>query len=204
MATSQNGWPLVTKGLESLPGVTGRALAGPVWVVLYWLVRSFAAKVEPVTKAWSWGYSYRRIAGSRKWSNHASGTAVDLNAPKHPAGKVGTFTGTQVAAIGLILAASQGVLRWGREFRDEMHFEVSPHASPAQVHRLAVTILQVELAGLGIGVGPAGADGILGHHTAGAIRTAAGRAGLPAGTHWTSPKFWAGLDTIRTAQTPTT
>jgi hypothetical protein len=167
MAKSQNGWPVVKTGLTSLPQVTGKVLTGPTWVVFYWLCQYFHRTVEPITKTWSWGWSYRRISGSAKWSNHASGTAIDLNAPKHPAGKTNTFTNTQEAQIALILKAARGVIRWGRLFRDEMHFEIAPGITHAQVQQLATVILQVALSDAGHDPGPP--DGIRGPRTKAAL-----------------------------------
>lgn len=82
-----------------------------------------------------WGYAYRAIRGQEdagNLSNHASATAVDLNARHHPLGKRGTFTDEQVAKI-RALAAKYG-LRWGGDYKnraDEMHFEIN--LSPKEV-----------------------------------------------------------------------
>lgn len=194
MTKSQNGWPTVKTGLTSLPHVTGKVLTGPVWVVMYWLCEYFARTVEPITKAWSWGWSYRRIAGSRKWSNHASGTAVDLNAPRHPAGKLNTFTDAQEEQIALIVKASHGVLRWGRVFKDEMHFEIAPGTTPAQVDQLATTILQVALSGLGYD--PGVVDGLRGPRTRAALVAFQTDAGLTADAI-DGPKTWAAITTAQ-------
>lgn len=73
-----------------------------------------------------WGYAYRSIRGqSTGLSNHASGTAIDLNAPRHPLGSVGTL-GVHKDAV-VVKARSLG-LRSGAEFagrKDEMHIEVA-------------------------------------------------------------------------------
>ena len=73
-----------------------------------------------------WGYAFRMVRGSTdKLSNHASGTAIDLNATKHPLGKVGTFPSEKVAMI-RALAKKYG-LKWGGDYKgriDEMHFEI--------------------------------------------------------------------------------
>jgi len=194
VSRSQNGWPVVKSGLTSLPQVTGKVLAGPVWVVMYWLCEYFARTVEPIRKTWSWGWAYRRISGSAKWSNHASGTAIDLNAPKHPAGKTGTFTSAQAAQINLIMKAARGVLRWGHLFKDEMHFEIAPGATPAEVQQVATVILQVALAEVGYDPGPA--DGIRGPRTKAGLLAFQTAAGLtPDGID--GPKTWAAITTAQ-------
>ena len=83
-----------------------------------------------------WGYCYRDIRGNvGKLSNHSSGTAIDLNATKHPLGKVGTFPNEKVPMI-RALAKKYGLI-WGGDYRnrkDEMHFEIS--LPPAKVAAL--------------------------------------------------------------------
>lgn len=146
MSTSQNGWPVITSGsdarLRVLSWVTGRVLAGPVWTVLDYLARRFNAEVEGINPAWSWGYAYRAIRGATSgYSNHASGTGVDFNAPLHLLGRRGTFTAAQRARIRAILADLDGVVRWGGDYSgrpDEMHFEIV--GSPAAVSRVAARI----------------------------------------------------------------
>ncbi len=65
-----------------------------------------------------WGGAPRPIRDGTGWSNHASYTAIDLNATEHPQHERGTFTAKQYAAmrrIGQELAAAVGrpVLRLG-------------------------------------------------------------------------------------------
>lgn len=73
-----------------------------------------------------WGYAYKRITGTSVWSNHASGTAIDLNATRHPYGKRGTFQRVQVAEIREIISECDGLIAWGGDWHnpDEMHFEI--------------------------------------------------------------------------------
>jgi len=96
------------------------------------LLAAFAAEfhqlIEPIDEGTfdDWGYAFRMIRGSTdKLSNHSSGTAIDLNATKHPLGKVGTFPAEKVPMI-RALAKKYG-LRWGGDYKgriDEMHFEI--------------------------------------------------------------------------------
>lgn len=188
--TSQNGWPVVTGGLTGLPQVTGKVLTGPVWVVMFCLAYLFNAKVEPIHRSWSWGYSRRKIKGSTKWSNHASGTAVDFNAPRHPMGKRGTFTKAQAATIQLLLKAFLGVVRWGESYGDGMHFEIAPKVTPDRVEHLANVLLQTALAQ--VGVDPGEIDGVRGPLTVAALKDYQTRRHLvPDGID--GPKTWAQL-----------
>ena len=144
MATSYNGWqasssprpigivPLVVNGVSFVPGCK----SGPVHTVLSYVAHRLMTEVEPAGEG-CWGYSYRRNRNADNLSCHASGTAIDFNAPKHPNGKRGTFTPKQVAAIERILA-DVGVVAWGGHFHgtpDEMHFEI--HGTPGEVGAVA-------------------------------------------------------------------
>lgn len=140
--TSQNGWQANDRSCIAsyqLPGGKVALRKGDVSVVLLWVANRFHATVEPLVWPGNWGYAERPIRGSSTTlSNHASGTALDFNAPEHPLGKRGTFTADQVAAIRTILAFCEGVVRWGGDYTsraDEMHFEVN--AGAADVRRVA-------------------------------------------------------------------
>ena len=90
--------------------------------------KEFHELIEPIDDGAldDWGYAFRMIRGSTdKLSNHSSGTAIDLNATKHPLGKVGTFPSEKVPMI-RALAKKYG-LKWGGDYKgriDEMHFEI--------------------------------------------------------------------------------
>ncbi len=90
-----------------------------------------------------WGYNYRPGRGLTGLSNHAGGTAMDLNATRHPhhVPILRTFIPRQVAAIRHRLRLYQGVLDWGGdwspEWIDGMHVEVSPGANLSEVERVA-------------------------------------------------------------------
>jgi hypothetical protein len=110
------------------------------------LLIGFAAEfhelIEPIDEGPldDWGYAFRQIRGSTdKLSNHASGTAIDLNAPKHALGLVGTFPPEKVPMI-RALAKKYG-LRWGGDYvnrKDEMHFEID--ITPAKAAALIVKL----------------------------------------------------------------
>lgn len=145
---SQNGWPVRTSssGLVPLSWVTGRVVPGDVHTVFDYLCRRFHDEVEPITTAHSWGYAYRAIRGQTSgYSNHASGTAIDLNAPAHPLGKRGTFSKAEAQRIRAILADLDGAVRWGGNYSgrpDEMHFEINVDA--AELARVAQRITNKE------------------------------------------------------------
>jgi hypothetical protein len=104
------------------------------------LLAAFAAEfhelIEPLDHGAldDWGYCYRMVRGTTdKLSNHSSGTAIDLNASKHPLGKVGTFPAEKVPMI-RALAKKYG-LKWGGDYKtraDEMHFEIEVSATKAK------------------------------------------------------------------------
>lgn len=147
MSNSENGWSTVTSASVAsylIPGSTTKLpiRRGDVATVLAYVAEQFHKTVEPLHKGWCWGFAPRKVRGSSTViSNHASATAIDLNAPDHPLGVSGTFTSKQVAAIRKILAFCDGVVRWGGDYsgrKDQMHFEIN--AGSAAVTRLAAKI----------------------------------------------------------------
>ena len=97
------------------------------------LLAAFAAEfhtlIEPIDEGTfdDWGYAFRMVRGSTdRLSCHSSGTAIDLNATKHPLGKAGTFPAEKIPML-RALAKKYG-LKWGGDFKsrpDDMHFEVN-------------------------------------------------------------------------------
>lgn len=150
MALAQNGWPAsadkVALGIDSkfaVAGVTfpGGVKAGDVAVVLRYVLEQFHAHVEPLRAGECWGFAYREVRSGSDLSNHSAGCAVDVNAPRHPLGKAGTFTPAQVSTIHKILGEVGGVVRWGGDYsgrKDEMHFEIV--GSTAQVAAVAARL----------------------------------------------------------------
>jgi len=104
------------------------------------LLAAFAAEfhelIEPIDEGTfdDWGYAFRMVRGSTdRLSCHSSGTAIDLNATKHPLGKSGTFPAEKIPML-RALAKKYG-LKWGGDFKsrpDDMHFEVEISASKAK------------------------------------------------------------------------
>ena len=131
MAVTRLDWDVFTYGthprLTPFPWITGRVRKGDAYTVLNELCRRFNNEVEKINPAHSWGWAYRPVRGATVVSEHAAGTAIDLNAPKHPLGRQGTFTRSQVTRINQILRDLDGAVRWGGNYagrKDEMHFEL--------------------------------------------------------------------------------
>lgn len=136
MPTSQNGYPANDASLVSsrlIPGTTRKVTVrkGAAGDLLLWVAGQFDKRVEDIEAGQldDWGYAERTVRGGTDLSNHASGTAVDLNAPKHPLGTDPTanFTRAQIDEIHRILAQTQGCVRWGGDYtgrKDPMHFEI--------------------------------------------------------------------------------
>jgi hypothetical protein len=133
MATSYNGWEAsddkASIGVVSNDTFPGGAKAGDVTTVLGYVARQLHARVEPCIDGWNWGYTYKANQNNpSQLSCHASGTAIDWNAPDHPNGSSGTFTAAQVTTIYTILAEVEGAVAWLESY-DEMHFEICVNAS---------------------------------------------------------------------------
>src|SRR4029077_9158652 len=142
--TSYNGWPANSD--PSAIGVDKNALGagvkfpggikgGDVAVVLGYVADQLGARVEAPqpnpdgTGYGMWSYTYKQnVNNPSSLSCHASATAIDWWAPRHPNGVGGTFSDSQVATIYAILDEVQGGVDW-LEGYDEMHFEISVSAS---------------------------------------------------------------------------
>jgi hypothetical protein len=140
VARSQNGWTVLEQGppAVAVPGTNVRLTIRPgdVATVLLEVARRFHGEVESIEGGVrdDWGWAYRPIRGQESgFSNHASGTAIDLNATKHPRGVKGTFSAAKKRTVRGILAATRDartgrqVVRWGEEYTttvDGMHFEI--------------------------------------------------------------------------------
>lgn len=154
MATSSNGWiaspnlplrPLVVAGEPFTPGILDN---DDVFTVLQYVAEQLHERVEPIVRAdWhqadDWGFAFRDNRNDpNSLSNHASGTAFDYNATRHPNGVPtrDTFTREQIGTIHLILAEVDEAVRWGGDFNhpDAMHFEIN--TKPANLHKIAQRI----------------------------------------------------------------
>ena len=146
---SSNGWPASKDpaiiGIKSfkVPGTNLKIrCAEKVAPLLVGLAAEFHETIEPIDTGTldDWGYAFRMIRGSTdSLSNHSSGTAIDLNATKHPLGKENTFS-PEDAAKCIALAAKWGC-KWGGTYRnrkDDMHFEIN--LNPKQVIERITTL----------------------------------------------------------------
>ena len=136
--TSYNGWPANSDkaaiGVEPFGDAVGLPFpggvkGGDVTTVMAYVATEFHYRVEAVVEGWDWAYTWKTNANNpSQLSCHASGTALDINAPLHPNGSGGTFTDAQVGEIYAILNEVQGAVDW-LEGYDEMHFEIAVSAS---------------------------------------------------------------------------
>jgi hypothetical protein len=160
VATSQNGWTVSPPRTSRLvPGTTDVRVTvadGPAGDVLIYVLAQVHARVESLEldgtrgELDDWGYAERPIIGGTATSNHASATAVDANATRHPLAATGTFTAAQVHEIHAILAEVDNVVRWGGDYtgrKDEMHFEIN--ANQQAVAAVAARLQEDDMSGEG-------------------------------------------------------
>jgi hypothetical protein len=146
MATSANGYPVLfdTRTTGELPRLRKWVIPGTnrhvflrdgsvgfllVHFALWWHER--IARLDARNTVWDeWGWAVRPIRGKTSgYSNHASASAIDLDATLHPIGVsiYKTFTKVQIARIRLRMAFFRGTLAWGGEWSrpDGMHVEIA-------------------------------------------------------------------------------
>ena len=136
MILSSNGWQASQDheeiGIKSyaVPGTKIKLRcsegAAPLLVTF---AAEFHEHVEPIDEGTidDWGYAFRNIRGSAdRLSNHSSGSAIDINATRHPLGHAGTFKPMQIVLIQAL--CKKYALRWGGDYvnrKDEMHYEIN-------------------------------------------------------------------------------
>ena len=139
MPISQNGWTANDYSLVSRRTVPGTNVGltvrnGPAGDLLLEVAAQFDRYVQDIDNARGtlddWGYAERPIIGGLELSNHASGTAIDLNATKWPLGSspLVNLSPAQIMRLRQILSATGGVVRWGGDYSgrlDPMHFEIN-------------------------------------------------------------------------------
>lgn len=118
------------KNLTEIEPVPGQRFSvyGPAAGAFGGLLKDLAAEGYPVQS--SGGFNYRNIRGSDKLSQHAFGTAIDINAATNPLGG-----STDLPSNIGQLAANHG-LEWGGNWKgrpDPMHFEYKGNPTTAPV-----------------------------------------------------------------------
>lgn len=154
MTTSQNGWPandITQTDVQLIPSTARkiRLRKGDAGYLLRRIGTFVDQHVENIDESVQddWGYAERPIRGSAELSNHASGTALDLNATKHPLAVAGTWSAGERDAIHKHLrdyidpVTGHNVIRWGDDYanrKDGMHFEIV--GTPSEVARVAARL----------------------------------------------------------------
>jgi hypothetical protein len=146
---SLNGWKVIHPGESGLVTVTvpGTSLrltvaeaAAPLLVHVADRVnrevRSLAANNSKGGQDDA-GWAFRKARHADGFSNHASGSAIDLNWQLWPqSGSARSMTASETAAASKIAADLAEVIFWGGNWnkqRDEMHWEVRPGVTPQKV-----------------------------------------------------------------------
>ncbi|WAB08967.1 lysin A [Mycobacterium phage Monet] len=98
---------------------------------LYWYDRNVEEIVTPI---WGWSLNNDVLGqpGKNNGSNHLSGVAVDVNAPKYPWGTY-RMSADKIAKVEEGLRLFEGTVFWGRRWSkpDEMHYDLSyPEGDP--------------------------------------------------------------------------
>ncbi len=147
MPNSQNGYPANRRDLVSsrfVPGTGVRLTVrnGPAGDLLLEVAGLFDRLVQDIDAGVvdDWGYAERPIRGSAVISNHASGTAIDLNATRWALGASPSvnLNPAQIDTVRRIVGATGGVVRWGGDYtgrKDPMHFEINDNRTEADCAR---------------------------------------------------------------------
>lgn len=146
MATSQNGWPVLDGGSDRLhkwviPGanrhfVLREGSAGFLLCHFILWYHEAIHRLDQKGSVWDeWAYAYRPVRGQTSgFSNHSSGTAVDLNATRYPLGTT-LMAAWRKTKIRIRLKFYRSTIRWGGDYqsrKDEMHFEINRSLSPCE------------------------------------------------------------------------
>lgn len=161
MTATVNGWPVLQPGSSylhtwELPD-TGRRITmrhGSCGLVLAHLALRFNDLIERLDLPGpdavdEGGHSYRPITGGTSWSQHATGTAVDLNWQRHPYAvpTAHTFTKRQRDTIHQWLARTYThnkvrVLEWGGDWPSHPGSTAKPDAMHFQLRAVGMAMVE--------------------------------------------------------------
>lgn len=126
---SENGWRMCDRNECDIPRISNLFLVdtaplrkgAPLTILgawLFWYDRNVEEILSP-----TWGWSNTNDVAN---SNHLSGTAVDINAPKYPWGQR-VMPGARKQKIREGLALFEGTVFWGADWSraDEMHYQMA-------------------------------------------------------------------------------
>ncbi|MBF6138122.1 M15 family metallopeptidase [Nocardia otitidiscaviarum] len=139
---SENGWRMVDRDMcvVALPALgipftdTAPLRGGDAATILgAWLIW-YHRTVEPLSSP-VWGWSPTNDVPD---SNHLSGTAVDINAPKYPWQRY-TMSPHLITRVRRGLELFEGTVFWGRDWSrpDEMHYQLGYPEGDRRIHAFA-------------------------------------------------------------------
>ena len=126
---SENGWRMCNRDECDIPRIrdlflvdTAPLRKGAPLVILGAWLKWYDLNVEEIGSA-VWGWSRDNDVST---SNHLSGTAVDVNAPKYPWGRR-VMPADRIAKIRRGLRLFEGSVFWGADWQraDEMHYQLA-------------------------------------------------------------------------------
>lgn len=139
---SENGWRMVNRDGCVVGGPSMRLpftdtapiRSGDASTILVAWLFWYHHNVEPLTSP-VWGWSATNDVPN---SNHLSGTAVDINAPKYPWG-ARVMPPARIAKVRAGLRAFEGTVFWGADWQraDEMHYQIGFPEGDARIRRFA-------------------------------------------------------------------
>lgn len=137
MAVSQNGYSandrsVITQYVVSNSGRTMNLRKGSPGELLAHAIRWFDSNIRDIDPGImdDWSYAERPIRGGVELSNHASGTAGDVDATKWPLGAnpEAYLTADEISRWREHLKLYEGCIRWGGDYdgrKDPMHVEIN-------------------------------------------------------------------------------
>ena len=142
---SENGWRMCDRNECDIVRISDLYLTetaplrkgAPLTILGAWLWWYDRNVEEILTSVWGWSAT-NDVANS----NHLSGTAVDINAPKYPWGKR-VMPASRIAKIREGLRLFEGTVFWGADWQraDEMHFQMGFREGDARNEAFAAKLL---------------------------------------------------------------